>query len=262
MLKRISIATLCLLVTSALPANPLKENISSTYYQLGLELSSNRDDLLIPLAFNGPGLALGLGHTRTFSTWTLDIPVSFKFDFVFNRFNHPGALLSFDLNPTLLRSIYKNDKWGRFRGGLALPFKMNNQFIFSWDDAHLYWFTTKGVNLALAWCKDWSSSTTHVELSIPLITWISRPESYRYEKQDASLNWLGFRSPEEKRKYKRAGYDEYQAIALSLSHHQASRAGRWKFGFEYDHYTLPSDVWVLSTKLTYIRSFGKKGVNK
>jgi len=107
----------------------------SSTYEIGCEYGSNRDDLLIPLAFRGPGFVLGLGHQRQYGKWAIQIPASLKLDMVFNRFDHPGVVLSTDFYPTAIREVYTSSTCGSFSIGASLPFEMNNQFMYSWDDA-------------------------------------------------------------------------------------------------------------------------------
>lgn len=251
----VRLATSILLFMVCLIVPPQVLGDASIRYKLGGGYSASREDLLVPLAFRGGGFIAGLGYEHQVGEWTLELSAQAQLDFVFNRFGHPGALLSYEIDPTLMWSTLDLG-FGELRLGFSIPVKLKNQFLYSWDDAHLYWLTTRGINLELAHRHTIASHTIlQTELSLPLLTWVSRPEVYRYEKQDASLNWLGLHSPEESRSFENAGISTYQSIDLDLSILHQQSPGYWTLSYSYAHYELPRDVWVLSTSLSYSRTF-------
>lgn len=218
-------------------------------YKIGLGYGACRDDLLIPLAFRGPGLVTGLSYTRSLGVWKFELEGRFKFDFVFNRFWHPGAILSYDFVPGISRVISEGHR-GRTTLGFSAPVESNNQFLFSWDDAHLYWLNIRSIQLDLS--QQWKSKSDNllkVEVSLPVLSFVSRPKAYRYEKQDASLLWLGLYSPDEDREFKRAGISQYQAYSLEISRKRPEKPVWWSLQLDYDHYMVPEDVWVSSISL-------------
>lgn len=246
-LNRIVILILLFLVMSNSMA---QTNTKGFSYEIGLGYGAGRDDLLIPLAFRGPGVLTGLGYSKPIGRWELELEGRFKFDIVFNRFGHPGAIISYDLKPSLTRRL-SNTPYGSIHGGISTPIESNNQFLFSWDDAHLYWLNIRGLNLELA--NTWSTASglvMAVELSVPILSFVSRPKPYRYEKQDASLMWLGLYSPDEARKYKNAGFSDYQAYTLQFSRTNTERLVKWSLNLDFDHYEQPRDVWVSSISIT------------
>jgi len=218
-------------------------------YKIGLGYGGCRDDLLVPLAFRGPGLFTGLSYTSSLGAWKFEVEGRFKFDFVFNRFWHPGAILSHDLIPRISRVISEGHR-GRTTLGLSTPIESNNQFLFSWDDAHLYWLNIRSVQIDLShqW-KSKSDNLIDMKVSLPVLNFISRPKAYRYEKQDASLLWLGLYSPDEERDFKHVGMSQYQAYSLEISRKHQEKQVWWSLQLDYDHYTDPEDVWVSSISL-------------
>ena len=242
--------------------NPLdaQKQQHSFQYELGLEFASVREDLLIPLAFNGPGAVLGLGYQKISGNWELNLDSRVKLDFMFNRFDHPAAMTSVDITPAIKRNIYQPSSSLDLQLGISTPLELNNLFLFSWDDAHLYWFTIRGLNLEMSLNKELSKDRAiRLGLSIPIVSQIARPKQQRLEKQDPSLNWLGFYSPDGPRDFQSGSYSSYQAIELSLELDQYQGRSGWELNFDYDHYSEPKDVWVLSTSLSYKHRFGKRG---
>ncbi|MBT4129903.1 MAG: hypothetical protein HOB84_13920 [Candidatus Marinimicrobia bacterium] len=224
-------------------------------WHAALELASFRDDLIVPLGFHGPGVIIGSSFQHNRGEWQFDLPLSYKFDFVFNRYSHMGMAFSLDINPSLLKSIDLAENQGHFKGGLAFPFKINNYFPFSWDDAHLYWFTIRGIALAMEWTTPAASDraiTLHLE--IPLLNQISRPPAYRHNKQDPGLAWGGFKSTEAKRNYKTVSWADYQSVRISGEYVSTPKSS-WILEFEYDHATMPKEAWAISTSLRYARKF-------
>jgi len=232
--------------TSSIKLNTLEWNI-------GLELGSFRDALIVPLGFHGPGVIVGSSFQHLSGDWQFDLPLTYKFDFLLNRFSHLGLAFSLDVNPSLLRTIHLGGNRGNFKAGLALPFKINNYFPFSWDDAHLYWFTIRSTALALEWATPATSKrdiTLHME--IPLFTQISRPPVYRHDKQDPGLAWWGFKSTEAKRQYQSVSWADYQSVRINAEYATTPKSS-WILEFEYDHAVIPKEVWAMSTSLRYAR---------
>jgi len=228
---------------------------NSMQWNVGVELGSFRDDLIVPLGFHGPGVILGAEYRRTNGKWQFDLPFTYKFNFLLNRFDHTGMAFSVDLKPSLMHSIPLDDDLGQIKAGLALPFKLNNFFPFSWDDAHLYWFTIRGAALALEWQTHLrSKKVINIHLELPIISQIARPPTYRYEKQDPGLAWVGFKSTPAKRQYETASWGDYQSIAVR-GEFESTPVSSWIMEFEYDHYDHPADVWGMSTTLRYARKF-------
>lgn len=254
---------LILLFTLTCTLSPLwaqTQSRRSFHYELGLEFASGRDDLLIPLAFNGPGVMLGLGLEKPMGNWILDLDTRVKMDVVFNRFGHPGVIISLDFKPRITKQMFNLPYNIDLFMGPALPFEENNLFLFSWDDAHLYWFTIRGLNWDLNLTKTLKNDQQlSVGLSVPLISQVARPTVQRLEKQDPSLMRLGFYSPDGLRDYSTGSLASYQAVEMTLQLEQSNKRASWMIYFDFDHFAEPRDVWVLSTTLTYQRTFGRKG---
>ncbi|NQV14840.1 hypothetical protein HQ531_05220 [bacterium] len=222
-------------------------------WEIGMELASHRDDLIVPLGFHGPGIALGLSYRRNSEKWKLLLPARFKFDFVLNRFSHPGRTFSVDFNPTFLKPLILDEKLGLVHIGLAFPFKINNYFPFSWDDAHLYWFTINSTALVLEWGPPGrTAKPLSFHLELPFISRISRPPVYRHDKQDEGLAWLGFKSTKAKRQYELETFSAYQGI-LFRTDYSRNPLSNWSIEFEFDHYSKPEPVWAINTSIHYVR---------
>lgn len=254
-MKRLSNVMIWLIVMSKVFAFSQLVAKESHRFQgcVGIELASFRDDLIVPLGFHGPGVSLGVNYQYNSEKWKLEFPIHYKFDYVQNRFAQPGITFSLDLKPVILKPLFMFENHGQFQAGLAVLFKINNFFPYSWDDAHLYWFTIKSAALALKWNNPISEKRAFsVYIEIPFISHISRPPVYRLDKQDEGLVWLSFKSTEAKREYKTATISDYQSI-LIRGNYQRTQRSTWSIEFEFDHYSQPKAVWAISTSLYYSR---------
>ena len=241
------------------PVHSQNNDKAAFQYELGLELGSAREDLLIPLAFHGPGVVLGLGIQKISGPWEWSMNNRVKLDFLFNRLGHPGASTALDIEPGLLRHVYTLRNELDLYAGSSLRYQMNNLFLFSWDDAHLYWTTIRGLNLDLrlrkaVGQKRWLS----LDISIPLFTQVSRPEIQRLEKQDPSLMSLGFLPPQGSRDFTTATYDVYSSVGIEIKLVNMGAGSAWLFGFDFDHYSQPEDVRLMSTTLSFQKQISRR----
>ena len=157
------------------------QKLNTLDWNIGLELASFRDDLIVPLGFHGPGVIIGSSFQHNQGEWQFNFPLSYKFDFLINRFSHMGMAFSLDVSPSLLRTVSPGESLGNFKAGLALPFKINNYFPFSWDDAHLYWFTIRSAAVVIEWTTTTASKRAiALRIEFPLVSQISRPPTYRH----------------------------------------------------------------------------------
>lgn len=240
------------------PAQTQTRDKATFKYEVGLELASVRDDLLIPLAFSGPGIVLGLGAHKEHGLWEWSVDSRLRMDFIANRFSHPGASTALDIEPSLLRHVCTSPWDFNIYTGPSLRYQMNNQFIFSWDDAHLYWTTVRGLNLDLSMRKQLNSNRLlSLDISIPLYSQISRPDAQRLEKQDPSLMSLGFFPPSGSREFTTGTYHSYRSVGFEIKLQNSISGSTWLLGFDFDHYTYRDDVRIMSTSLSYQKQISR-----
>ena len=158
-------------------------------------LVSFREDLLVPLSFSGPGFALGGSFAHRSDGSLLDLDLSMRISYGINRFDHEAISLSTRIRSAWLWNIRSGGRLGELWIGAVLPFRINDMYIFSWDDAHMYWITSYGMGPAIQWRSHYSSETTiAVGMDLPVVHLVSRPPSYRFDKQDGMNRfffWLG-----------------------------------------------------------------------
>jgi hypothetical protein len=232
-----------------------QEQQKSTYRRqyLGFHFNSGidsyREDLLVPLGFHGPGISLGGNYTHQTEKNSINIRLKLGMGYMKNRYSHEAVRLALEIRPSWIRKLADHQKYGEFWGGISFPMQLNDLFIFSWDDAHLYWLTAYSLALATEWQKKISQKYHAVaRIEIPFVGWVSRPPSYRYNKQDA-LNHLGFYFSEPNKSLHFESLDDYQALFIQLLFKKEMRRSLLNLGleFQYNYCRKPQKIWGLNT---------------
>jgi hypothetical protein len=216
-------------------------------------LVSYREDLVVPLGFNGPGLSLGVDYTRENDKQSFYARYRFSLGYMQNRYNHEAFIVVQEIRLSRLKKITVPLRYGDFRGGICLPLQMNNLFWGSWDDAHLYWLTAYGIGAAFQWQEEISSGgQVLVRMEIPVINWISRPPKYRYTKQEP-LNHLTYHFSEPNKSLHFETLDTYQALFVQALFRKEMKRSLLNLGieFQYVHFSKPEDIWGLNTLLIF-----------
>lgn len=214
-------------------------------------IDSYREDLLVPLGFHGPGISLGANYSRSKEKNLINIRLKFNMGYMRNRYSHDAVMLGLELRPSWIKKISFHPKYGELWGGISIPMKMNDVFIFSWDDAHLYWLTTYNLALATEWQKEISQKfDAAVRMEIPLFGWISRPPTYRYNKQDA-LNHFSFYFSEPNKSLHFETLENYRSLFIQMLFKREMRRSMLNFGleFQYHYCRVPKKIWGLNTTL-------------
>ena len=168
-----------------------------------------------------------------------------------NRYSHEAVTLGLAFRPSWITKLADHKKYGEFWGGIGFPMQINDVFIFSWDDAHLYWFTAYSLAIATKWEKKISQKIDLVaRMEIPLVGWISRPPTYRYNKQDA-LNHFGFYFSKPNRSLHFETIENYRALFFqSLFKKEMGRSIlNLGFEFQYNYCRIPQKIWGLNTAI-------------
>ncbi len=214
-------------------------------------IASYREDLLVPLSFDGAALVLGGMYTRQTEKNLLHIRLRFGTGFLQNRYSHQAYAAGLEIRATWLRKLGRHHRFGELYGGLCLPLQMNNLFFESWDDAHLYWLTAHGLGAALEWRKKISRKFNPVvRLEIPLLSFVSRPPSYRYRKQEA-LTHLTYHFSEPNRALHLETPDTYRALFMQMLFRREMRRALLNLGleFQYNYCRRPQKAWGLNTAI-------------
>lgn len=158
----------------------------STGYFANLNNYVIRDDYLVPLKFSGIGIDLGAELQWQKNRWSGNGLLSAGIGYIQNRFGHGGVPLSVSLKGHIAGEVYKSPSAGTFSISLPLNAGFNDYYMFSWDDAHLYWMTAHWAGLGIKYGRELSRNYKLSSwVSTPLLSLVGRPPEFRYNKQDA-----------------------------------------------------------------------------
>jgi len=219
--------------------------------QLGGGIASYREDLLVPLGFDGPGFSLGGVYDRRTEKNLIQIHLKVGFGHLKNRYSHEAWVLAFEMRPSWVRKLAEHCRYGQFRGGVSIPLQMNNLFLESWDDSHLYWLTAHSLAAALQWEKKVSrKDRAVVRMEVPFLSLVSRPPAYRYNKQDALNHWT-FHFSEPNRSLHLETPDKYRALFIQMLFRRQVRQSLLSLGleFQYAYCRKPEKIWGLNTSI-------------
>jgi hypothetical protein len=224
--------------------------------RLGLHFDAGvhsfREDLLVPLGFNGPGISLGGVYSRQNGIRYFNVRLKLGFAYLKNRYSHEAGLAALELRPSLLWKVSHSDRNGEFWGGVCVPLQINSDLgLHSWDDSHLYWLTAYSLGLAAEWQKSITpKSLAVVRMETPLIGWVSRPPSYRYDKQDA-LTRFSFHFTEPNRSLHFETLDTYRALFMQilLKHEYPRSLLGLGLEFQYHYCNRPKNIYILNTSM-------------
>jgi hypothetical protein len=243
-----------ILICEVLLAQEQEKSASRRQYlgfQFNSGIDSYREDLLVPLGFHGPAISLGGNYTHRTQTNSIDFRLKFNMGYMKNRYSHEAVRLALEIRPSWIKKLADHQKYGEFWAGFSIPMQINDLFIFSWDDAHLYWLTAYSLALATEWQKKISQKYNAVaRMEIPIVGWVSRPPTYRYNKQDA-LNHLGFYFSEPNKSLHFETLDDYRALFIQLLFKREMRRSLLNLGleFQYNYCRNPQKIWGLNTSI-------------
>jgi len=221
--------------------------------QVGGGIASYREDLVVPLSFDGPGFSLGGIYTHETNKNIVQLRLKFDIGLLHNRFSHEAYTTGAELRGYWLRRVKQEWLGGNLWGGICLPLRMINLFIDSWDDSHLYWLTSHGVGAAIDWRKPLSPTKKVIlHLEFPVLSFVSRPPEYRYNKQDA-LNHVSFHLSEPNRHLQLETPEMYRALLLQVLFRRTVGNSLLNMGmeFRYDHCRIPENIWGLNTSVFF-----------
>ncbi|MDH4241249.1 MAG: hypothetical protein OEW48_16955 [Phycisphaerae bacterium] len=218
---------------------------------LGAGIGSYREDLVVPISFDGPAFILGGQYSVRTARNSLQIRLCISAAPLKNRFSHEAYSTTLELRPSWTRMVWSNGHSRQFWGGIALPLQMRNLFLASWDDAHLYWLTTH----SLAVVGEYHTSLprlgyTVIRLDLPIIGLVSRPPDYRYRQQEP-LNHFSYHFSAPNKSFDLKTIWGFQSPLLQVMIRPESRGTLLSLGLELalDHCREPKDIWILNTRL-------------
>ena len=158
---------------------------------VGLRGDAVREDLLVPLAFAGPGVRLLSAYRGRLGPGVLSVRADLGLAFLWNRFGHMAATLDYGAEAAWTVRFFRGLGWHLSLGpALALDSRVN--FLFSWDDAHGYWLGAQWLGPMLRYASRFGDNwRIESGAAMALLGFEGRPPIYRKNKQDA-LNHLGY----------------------------------------------------------------------
>jgi hypothetical protein len=215
-------------------------------------IASYREDLLVPLGFSGPALSLGSTYRRQGNGELIRVSFLFSGGYLKNRYSHVAYVLRLELRPSWVRRMARHDRFGSLWGGFSLPIQMNNLFIESWDEAHLYWLTTYSVAPVIEWQREISQrNKVAIRMDVPLISLVSRPPAYRYNKQDALTHWT-YHFTKPNRALHLETPETYRGLFLRMGMAHEIGSSLLNLGLEFRYYCCrrPKDIRAMNTSIT------------
>jgi hypothetical protein len=229
---------------------------------IGLRGDVVRDDLLVPLAFAGPGLQFLASYRGWVGPGVLNARADLGAAVVFNRFGHPGLTISYGALADWTLTVLRANTWHISLGpALALDSRMS--LLMSWDDAHGYWLGSQWLGPAARFMGQVSSAwRLEASAAMAFVGFEGRPPSYRYKKQELRPG-VGYLFTQPERSEKVVMLDELQVFRLELAMRRAAYnrfdVGRgWAFGLDFRlaSTTVPATNINLSMCLFAGRSWG------
>jgi len=243
------------MVICELPWTQSAAQSSSQGKYLGLYFStgiySYREDLLVPLGFHGPGLSLGGIYTSRSENSSIDIRFKLGMGYLKNRYSHEAWAAIMEIRPSWIKKFASYQRYGEFWGGISVPLQMNNLFLESWDEAHLYWLTAHSLAIAAEWNKKISEKyNSAIRMEVPLFGWVSRPPAYRYNKQDA-LNHISFHLSEPNKSLHFETIDDYRSLFIQMLFKRETHNSILSLGleFQYNYCRKPEEIQGLNTSI-------------
>jgi hypothetical protein len=222
-------------------------------FEIGGGISSFREDLIVPLVFSGPNLSLGGIYSHKTDTKQLFVNLRFGLGHLDNRYSHESWEMRIEATSSWVTKLHGQNKYGDIWGGAFARLQLNNLFVESWDDAHLYWLTAHSMGGSIQWGKKLSKKyTATVGLEVPLISWVARPPAYRYSKQDP-VNHLTYHFSGPNKKLHFELIDAYRAISLKI---HASRELKGvlvslSYEFDYGYFDKPEKIEMMNNFIVF-----------
>lgn len=219
-----------------------------------LNLYSYREDLLVPLSFDGPGFSIGSKYVHWGEGTFWQASLRFGVGILNNSYSHDAYSLNIEIHGAWMKRLKSFPGKGEFWLGVDMPLQMNNLYLESWDESHLYWMTVYSIGPTLGCNKNISSTDKlFIRLNFPVLSLISRPEEYRNTTQEA-LTKVGFHFTEPNKSLQLESFGSYFSVCLRVNLITNNNVSGWNFGFEfqYSHFKDPKPFSKMYTSLSAV----------
>jgi hypothetical protein len=204
---------------------------------VGLRADVVREDLVVPLGFAGPGLRLLPSYRGRVGPGVLAARADLGLAFLFNRYGHIAATLDYGAEAAWTVTVRRRENWHLALGpALALDSRVN--YIYSWDDAHVYWLGSEWLGPAARYGRHLNDRwRLEAGATLALLGFEGRPPTNRYNKQEASPH-LGYFFTQPHRSERFVFINDLQVIRLDLAARRAAYSGSdvgrgWSFGLDF-----------------------------
>jgi hypothetical protein len=199
-----------------------------------------REELLVPMRWGGPGGGIQIAWGYRGEAWSFDMQLGLSLSYLEEHYGNGGALLT----PSLLLEGY-----GRFveKGplsidlGVVLRSRISDAYLFSWDDAHLYYLASYmlGPALSLEWAG-YKKSIVTFGMRLPSLGFVGRPHDERFVKQDGT-DHVGFYFSEPNSNLVFAAPPGYFSFEFSVGFRWPVKRShiRLEYVLDYERYTEP-----------------------
>ncbi|UCF98813.1 MAG: hypothetical protein JSV89_04570 [Spirochaetaceae bacterium] len=254
--------------TLVLPADDLRgeadQSVSrrTCHLSYGIAISHDqlRDELLVPLRWVGAGCGLHLGWDIIGGAWKLHSGIGLALSYLEEGYGNGGAALT----PSFVLEGY-----GRFRTrgtltsdiGAVFRSRINDEQLYSWDDAHLYYLASYMIGPSIAF--EWNlvpHRILHFKLCVPIIGFVGRPEEERFVKQEVGKIWVYFTEPNGSLGF--TTLPKYFSIELSAGIDLKRKRSAFRFDYilSYERYMQPEPFvrFTNTVLLAHDLEFGRK----
>lgn len=183
-------------------------------YRLDIDNPVVRDDGLVRLAFKGIGGSVGLAQKWHGHDFTIESDADLDMNYLSTRYGNPGARISFLVQAVTSHTVIKFNN-SIISAGIPLVASIDDWYLFSWDDAHLYWLTAYWTGLSANYDFQLANGVKiSGKIKSPLTSFVSRPPEYRKDKQEGIIGDLFTRSNSS---LQPVSVNRYRGIDLEIS---------------------------------------------
>jgi len=212
-----------------------------------------RDDLLTPIAFEGPMLALQILYARSLGTGLLETSLRIGGGYLQDRYgvSEQGMVGQVEVRHELALAYLLGVGGPESALSLGPSTRLASDIYYagSWDDSHLYWLADWCLGPVARYERDaWGLGRVRARVEFALVGLVSRPPAQRLNtidrltKLDSYFNRIG-QSP----RLTALNHLQELRIEIGLLRRRSTFAAGWEFGFEsrFIHASFPADLLLL-----------------
>ena len=230
-----------------------EERFNGHHFSYGISLCHDqaREDLLVPFRWAGVGVGIPVAWSFVGEILTVGTELKLALSYLEERYGNGGFIAT----PEFLFEWYGRI-WERgpldFALGAVLRFRINDEELFSWDDAHLYYLASHmiGPEAVLEWDR-LNKSILYLRLGLPFIGFVGRPEEKRFVKQE--LGSVGVYFTEPNRNLEFATLPDYTSFELAIGITRLLRRSALKLEYvlDFERYSEPVPFARLTNSIMF-----------